>query len=144
MSQLSSASPELINLLNQAVSRELQVSIQYMWQHVQWRGTKGFAVKDEIKRIAIVEMKHAEELAERLDSMGAKPTTKPTPIFVGENFKEMLRQDLKDEESAVGLYTEIIHKANVEGDSVTRNLLEKILVDETEHRDTFLGLLEED
>ncbi|MBP2685990.1 MAG: hypothetical protein H6Q81_895, partial [Deltaproteobacteria bacterium] len=27
-------SPELLDLLNQAIAREIQVSVQYMWQHV--------------------------------------------------------------------------------------------------------------
>ncbi|MGC8718342.1 MAG: ferritin-like domain-containing protein, partial [bacterium] len=51
---------ELLDLLNQAIAREIQVSIQYMWQHIQWRGVKAFAVKEEFKSIAIEEMKHAE------------------------------------------------------------------------------------
>lgn len=64
------ASKDLLDLLNKAIARELQVSIQYMWQHVQWRGVKGFAVKDELKNIAISEMKHAEAIAERLSYLG--------------------------------------------------------------------------
>ncbi|MBP2684670.1 MAG: hypothetical protein H6Q79_2709, partial [Deltaproteobacteria bacterium] len=27
-------SAELLDLLNQAIAREIQVSVQYMWQHV--------------------------------------------------------------------------------------------------------------
>lgn len=54
------ASEKLVRLLNEAIAREMQVSIQYMWQHVLWRGVEGFAVKDELKSIAITEMKHAE------------------------------------------------------------------------------------
>ena len=72
--------------MDEAIAGELQVSIQYqyMWQHVQWKGVEGFAVKDELKSIAITEMKHAEVIAERLVYLGGKPTTKPAPIFVGE------------------------------------------------------------
>lgn len=29
------ASPELLELMNRAIAREMQVSIQYMWQHIQ-------------------------------------------------------------------------------------------------------------
>ena len=54
------ASKKLLGLLNDSIARELQVAIQYMWQHVQWSGVKGFAVHDELKKIGIVEMKHAE------------------------------------------------------------------------------------
>jgi len=31
-------SAELLDLLNKAIAREIQVSIQYMWQHVLWQG----------------------------------------------------------------------------------------------------------
>lgn len=41
------ATKKILDLLNQAIARELQVSIQYMWQHVLWKGIEGFAVKDE-------------------------------------------------------------------------------------------------
>ena len=94
-------SKQLLDLLNEAVARELQVAIQYMWQHVQWGGVKGFAVQDELKSIAIAEMKHAEAIAERLYYLGGIPTTKPTPIFVGTALKEMIAQDVKDEEGAI-------------------------------------------
>ncbi len=136
-------SKELLELLNKAIGRELQVSIQYMWQHVLWKGVKGFAVKDELKKVAITEMKHAEAIAERLAYLGGIPTTKPDPIFVGENLKEMIEQDKKDEESAIELYKEIIKKAEEEGDITTADLFKKILADEEEHHDVFTGLLEE-
>jgi bacterioferritin len=137
------ASKELLDLLDKAVARELQVSIQYMWQHVLWSGVMGFAVKDELKAIAITEMKHAEEIAERMAYYGERPTTKPTPISVGESLKEMIQQDLKDEEGAIELYREIIEKAGKEGDHTTRKMFRSILADEEDHYDTFSGLLED-
>jgi len=137
------ASKKLLELLNMAVARELQVTIQYMWQHVLWKGVKGFAVKDELKSIAIAEMKHAEAIAERLAYLGGIPTTKPEPIFVGASLNEMIAQDKKDEEGAIKLYKNIIKVAEKEGDRTTKKLFEGILADEEEHHDTFTGLLEE-
>jgi bacterioferritin len=136
------ASKKLLDMLNMAVAREIQVSVQYMWQHVQWSGIKHFAVKDELKSIAVSEMKHAEAIAERLTYLGGIPTTKPEPIFVGKNLKEMLTRDKKDEEGAVKLYKQIIELARKEGDSTTKRLFQKILAEEEEHHDTFVGLLE--
>jgi bacterioferritin len=133
----------LLKLLNEAIARELQVSIQYMWQHVQWRGVKGFAVQEELKKIAITEMKHAEAIAERLFYLGGTPTTTPTPIFVGENLKEMIERDKKDEEGAIQLYKKIIDIAKKEDDEVTHRLFRSILSDEEEHHDLFISLLEE-
>ncbi len=137
------SSKELIELLNQAIARELQVSIQYMWQHVQWRGVRGFAVSDELRKIAITEMKHAEMIAERLNYLGGIPTTQPAPINVGKTLKEMIEQDMKDEENAIKLYKQIIQKARELGDITTATLFEKILADEEEHHDFFTSLLEE-
>ncbi|MDW7970435.1 MAG: ferritin-like domain-containing protein [Nitrososphaerota archaeon] len=137
------ASSELLNLLNEAIARELQVSIQYMWQHVQWRGVKGFSVQDELKKIAITEMKHAEAIAERLFYLGGIPTTKPKEIFVGTTLKEMIERDVKDEENAIKLYKEIIDRARKENDITTAFLFESILKDEEEHHDFFTSILEE-
>ena len=136
-------SKELMDLLNKAIARELQVAIQYMWQHVLWRGVKGFAVKDELKQIGIAEMKHAEAIAERLYYLGEKPTTKPEPIFIGETLKEMIAQDAKDEAGAIELYKKIVALTDKEGDVTTNELFRKILSDEEEHHDTFTTLLEE-
>ncbi|MFH1336681.1 MAG: ferritin-like domain-containing protein [Candidatus Zixiibacteriota bacterium] len=136
------ASKKLMDLLNAGIARELQVSVQYMWQHVLWSGLKAFAVKDELKSIAIAEMKHAEAIAERLAYLGGVPTTKPEPIFVGKDLQEMLQQDKKDEEGAITLYKQIINLAQEEKDITTARLFEEILEDEEEHHDTFTSLLE--
>ncbi|MCS7187192.1 MAG: ferritin-like domain-containing protein [Armatimonadetes bacterium] len=135
------ASERLKELLNQAIARELQVSIQYMWQHVLGKGLCSPAVRDIFKKIAITEMKHAEEIAERLDYLGGKPTTQPAPITVGETLEEMIRIDIKAEEEAIALYKQIIEQATSEGDHVTEDLFRSILADEEEHHSEFLALL---
>jgi bacterioferritin len=137
------ASKKLLEMLNDAIAREIQVSIQYMWQHVQWIGVKGFAVQEELKKIAVTEMKHAEAIAERLFYLGGTPTTKPSEIFVGKTLKEMIQRDIKDEENAISLYKEIIAQARSESDITTAVLFEGILKDEEEHHDTFTTLMEE-
>jgi bacterioferritin len=136
-------SKELLGMLNQAIASELQVAIQYVWQHVQWGGVKGFAVQDELRAIGIAEMKHAEAIAERLYYLGGIPTTKPTPIFVGTTLKEMIAQDVKDEEGAIKLYKQIVEKARKEGDETTNRLFREILQQEEDHHDTFTTLLED-
>jgi bacterioferritin len=140
---VTKASKELLDLMNDAIAREIQVAIQYMWQHVQWGGVKGFAVQEELKKIAIVEMKHAETIAERLFYLGGIPTTKPSPIFVGASLKEMLAQDVKDEANAIDLYRKIIEQARKEGDESTNLMFRHILEQEEGHHDTFTTLLED-
>jgi bacterioferritin len=137
------ASQKLLEMLNKAIGREMQVSVQYMWQHVQWIGVKGFAVHDELKSIAVQEMKHAEKIAERLFYLGGIPTTKPDPINVGKTLKEMIKQDIKDEENAITMYKHIIEMAEKEGDVTTAFMFREILEQEEGHHDTFTTLYEE-
>ena len=135
------ASKKLLEILNKGIARELQVSIQYMWQHVQVTGITGAVVQDTFKEIAITEMKHAEALAERLSYLNGVPETKPYPIFVGSSLREMLMQYQKNEEEAIQLYKKGIQVAKEEFDFVTEHLLVKILSEEEEHVDTFGRLL---
>ena len=135
------ASKKLLEMLNKAIAMELQVAIQYMWQHVLATGVESVAVADVFKDFAITEMKHAEAIAERLAYLDGTPTTKPAPIFVGGTLKEMLQTDVKAEEQAIALYRQIIKVADGEGDVTTRKLIEDILGDEEGHHDTFTNLL---
>ena len=135
------ASEKLKELLNRAIARELQVSIQYMWQHVLAVGIRSAAVEGIFKDIGISEMKHAETIAERLSYLEGKPTTKPDPIFIGESLEEMLKTDVKAEEEAIALYKQIIKVASDENDITTRRIFEDILEAEEEHHDTFTRLL---
>ena len=136
-------SDALKEMLNKAIAREIQVSVQYMWQHVQAIGVKGVAVQDKFKQTAIVEMKHAEKIAERLWYLGGTPTTKPAPIKVGGSLREFLELDTKAEEEAVVMYRKIIELAAKEGDTTTALMFKEILEDEEEHHDLFTTMLEE-
>jgi bacterioferritin len=134
-------SEKLLELLNKGIARELQVSIQYMWQHIQVTGIEGAVAGPIFREIAMAEMKHAEALAERLAYLDGVPTTKPDPIFVGGSFLEMLKQDEQNEEEAIQLYKHAAQVANEEGDFTTRRLLEDILSEEENHIDKFGKLM---
>ena len=135
------ASGKLTGMLNQAIAREIQVSVQYMWQHVMAKGLESAEIADVFEDTAVTEMKHAEKIAERLFYFEVAPTTKPDPIKVGGSVQEMLEADAKAEEEAIVLYKEIIRQASSEGDSTTRLLFEQILAEEEDHHDTFMTLL---
>lgn len=136
------ASEKLKDLLNQSIARELQVAIQYMWQHVQWMGVDHYAVSDNFRSIAIEEMKHAEKIAERLWYLGGVPSTKPTPIVVGKELWEMVDLGVKAEEEAIALYKVVQRVADEEEDPTTRYIFEEILEQEEDHHDFFTSLKE--
>jgi bacterioferritin len=127
--------------LNKGIARELQVSIQYLWQSIQAKGVDGAVAKEIFRKAAIAEMKHAERLADRLDQLNGMPTTKPEEIHVGDSLIEMLTDDERNEEEAITLYKEAIQLAAKEGDYTTRRLLEEILAEEEDHVNTFGKLI---
>lgn len=155
---------ELLELLNQALARELQVSIQYMLQHAIGTGQAAAALGktqaakqakflgshfpywlpgDRLKKVAITEMRHAESIAERVVSLGGEPATQPEVIELGKTTIEMLRNDRRLEQEAVELYGTIVQVAEVVGDDVTMKLFQRILSDEEEHHRIFSELLGE-
>jgi bacterioferritin len=143
LAPMTKVSEQLKEMLNKAIAREIQVSVQYMWQHIQVVGVKGVAVQDKFKQTAISEMKHAEKIAERLWYLGGTPTTKPDPILVGGSLKEFLENDTKAEEEAITMYKAIIGMAQKEGDVTTAFIFKEILESEEEHHDLFTTMLEE-
>jgi bacterioferritin len=136
------ASAKLLDMMNRAIAGELQAIIQYMWQHIQWKGFEHFAVSEQLKETAEEEMKHAEMIAERLSYLGGKPTVQPSPIFVGDKLEEMIAFDAKAELETIAMYKEIIELAQKEGDVATKEIFEEIEEQEEEHHDFFSSLLE--
>ncbi|MFW9915015.1 MAG: bacterioferritin [Candidatus Thorarchaeota archaeon] len=138
---------ELLDLLNQAVARELQVSIQYMLQHskmekilqrvmpenVLLEKTTYDTIGDILKDFAIQEMKHAADIMERIYYLGGEATTKGTMPTIGDNLSEFAQLGLQAEEEALALYRKIIITAGELRDWETRELFEKIYHDEEEH-----------
>jgi bacterioferritin len=142
MGGIKLTSQKLLDWLNKAIARELQVSVQYMWQHIQWAGVEHYAVSGQFKSIAIEEMKHAEKIAERLWYLGGVPTTKPTAIVVGGELWAMIDNDVKAEVEAIDMYKTIIKVAEAEGDITTAFIFREILEDEEDHHDFFISTKE--
>lgn len=134
-------SKELIKMLNGALARELSVSIQYMWHHVTGKGMESPGARKIFRDIAMVEMKHAEVVAERIDYLGGEPTTQPAHIKFGGDLGQMIKDNLESEQEAIAFYKMIVSKASEENDIVTRRLFEEIISAEEEHEAEFATLL---
>ena len=88
-----------------------------------------------IKKQSIDEMKHAEELIERILFLDATPTMEYLALNVGSNVRQQLEADLKLEINAVGMYNKAVQAAREAGDDASRELFAKLLKDEEEHVD---------
>ena len=137
------ADKRLLDILNESIARELAALTQYMWQHVMATGLESAEIQEVFKKISIDEMKHAERFAERLDYLGGVPTTKPEPIKVGGDIKQMLRDDIAAEKGAIDLYRRAVKLCQEINDPVSRLLYEEILSKEEDHDHTFSTLLGE-
>ncbi len=138
---------DYIDILNQAVSREIQVSVQYMLQHTKMEKlirkiiaenilldkTTYEAMGKFLKEFAIQEMKHAAAIIERIYYLGGTATTKGNKPNVGNTLSEFARNNVKAEEDALVLYRKTIEAAGKIGDWATRELFEKIYVEEEVH-----------
>jgi len=140
-------SPEYIDLLNKAVSREIQVSIQYILQHAKMEKlirkcapenflldkTTYDAVGKFLREFAIQEMKHAAAAMERIYYLGGEATTMSDTPDIGDSLSAFAKNGVKAEEEALILYRKIIETAGKMGDWETRELFEKIYGEEEKH-----------
>jgi len=141
------ATSDCIALLNQAVARELQVSIQYMLQHTKMEKLVRRAIPENIlldkttyeavgkflKEFGIQEMKHAAAIMERIYYLGGEATTISNKPIVGNTLSEFAKNGVKAEEEALVLYRKIIEAAGKVGDWESRELVEKIYGEEEAH-----------
>lgn len=138
---------DYIDLLNKAVEREIQVSIQYILQHgkmekliskkipenILLNKTTYEAVGAILREFAIAEMKHAADIMERIYYLGGQATTKSAKITIGDNISEFAKNGVKAEEEALTLYRQIIETAEQLGDRETKVLFERIYGEEEKH-----------
>lgn len=139
--------PEYIDLLNEAIQREIQVSLQYLLQHAKMEKltrkklpenilldkTTYDAVGKFLREIGIVEMKHAASIMERIYYLGGQATTKSKKPIIGDSLSEFARLGVAAEEEALVLYRQILEATIENGDYETRELFEKIYGEEEGH-----------
>lgn len=133
---------KVIELLNDARARELLAISQYMVQHYELEDQDFGKLGDKVKDIAIAEMKHAEELGERILFLGGSVTTRPSgEAKKGEEIADMLKTDIDLEEGAVKMYNDAAKVCAAEGDNVSKQLFEKLIGEEEDHLDDFQNVL---
>ena len=128
--------PKVIDALNEALREELTAINQYFLHAEMCENWHYARLGNLIKKQSIGEMKHAEELIERILFLDGTPNlTKPMSLTVGTNVKEQIESDLKLEIEAVAMYNRAIETARQESDNASRDLFERLLKDEEEHVD---------
>ena len=139
------STPEIIELLNDVLTAELTAINQY-FIHYKMQENWGYdRLADKGKEESFGEMKHAEEIIERILFLEGVPNLQRLgSVRVGETVPEQLAAELQTEREAVARLTTGIQTCRTI-DEGTRLLLEEVLEDEEDHIDwleTQLGLID--
>ena len=127
---------KVIAVLNEMLKEELTAINQY-FVHAEMCENWGYKkLSGYIKKQSIGEMKHAEELLERILFLDGTPQMAQTlALKIGDNVKAQIENDLALEVSAVAAYNKAVKLATEQGDNGSRDLLVRLLKDEEEHVD---------
>ncbi len=130
--------PKVIEVLNKAREQELFAIQQYMIHHYELEDQDYGKLADHMKKIAIVEMRHAEDLAERILFLEGEPVTKPTgQVQRGQGLEDMIKNNLALETTAIKNYNEYARVCDAEGDAASKELFQNLILQEEEHQDDF-------
>ncbi|NLG73189.1 MAG: bacterioferritin [Chloroflexi bacterium] len=127
-----------IELLNRAVADELLAVHQYMYFHFHCED-QGYDLLGKLfSRTAIQEMKHVEELAERILFLKGEVEMKVGgEVQKITDVREMLAHARQMEEESAREYNEWAAECAKNADAVTKKLFEDLVADEEGHYDNF-------
>jgi len=135
--------PKVIDLLNEILTGELTAINQY-FLHAKMCGNWGYQrLYEHIRKESIDEMKHADELVERILFLEGLPNLQRLgKLNIGQSVVEMLKNDLAVENEAIPRLNKAIAECRAVGDNNTEHMLSEILHSEEEHVDWLEAQLE--
>ena len=132
-----------IDLLNDALGKEIATSLQYMYFHVHFEDAGYEYLSKKMRMISIAEMRHSEELSDRI--LFLQGDVNMNPSFTTRQIsdpKEMFRFAIQLEQSTIDSYNDAARIAAEADDSVTHKMFQDLAVEEEEHLDYFRNELQ--
>jgi len=128
--------PEVIGALSEMLKEELGAINQYML-HAEMQDNWGYSkLAKATKKQSIGEMKHAEQIMERILFLEGMPRMEEMGrLTIGKDVPQQIKNDLALERSAVLAYNKAIETSRKAGDNATADFLQDILKDEEMHVD---------
>jgi len=134
---------KIITLLNDVLTGELTAVNQYFLHSRMCRNWGYARLSEHIYKESIDEMKHADQLIERVLFLEGLPNVQRlSKILVGQTVVEILKNDLEIEMTAIPLLNNGIRTCRDMGDNGSEDLLQQILVAEEGHVDWLESQLE--
>jgi bacterioferritin len=125
---------DLIDALNEDLSREYQAVIAYTVYSTVIKGAQYMNIAAELKKHALEELQHALIIADQVDYLGGMPTATPKEVKLSDKPEEMLRFDLDNETETIAAYRQRVKQAEALGHFALAEQIRKILVQEQEHQ----------
>lgn len=135
---------DLIDRLNEDLSREYQAVIAYVVYSQVLKGAQYMSIAKELETHASEELQHALTISKHIDYLGGMPTATPQPVKLSEKAEEMLRADLKNESDTIRAYRERVKQCEALGEYAIAEDIREILRQEQEHLTDLATALGED
>ncbi len=135
---------QLIDLLNEDLSREYQAIIAYVVYSQALKGAAYMKIAKELEVHAGEELQHALTIDKHIDYLGGMPTAKALPVVLTEEATGMLRADLDNENNTVRAYRERVRQCEALGEYAIAEDIREILRQEQEHQQDLATALGED
>jgi bacterioferritin len=134
---------KIIDVLNTVLTNELTAINQYFLHARMCKNWGYHRLAEKIRKESIDEMKHADELIERVLFLDGLPNLQRLgTIAVGQTALEILKNDLALEMKAIPFLNDSMKLCRDLGDNGTEDLLRHILTSEEEHVDWLEAQLE--
>ncbi len=124
---------QLIDALNEDLSREYQAIIAYVNYSQVLKGAAYMNIADELAVHASEELSHALQVANHIDYLGGMPSVTPKPVKTSEKAEEMLQFDLENEKETIRNYRRRVKQADELNEFAISESLRGILVQEQDH-----------
>ena len=125
---------ELIELLNQDLSREYQAIIGYVVYSQVLKGAEFMNIAGELEKHAAEELSHALIIAKQIDYLGGMPSVVAKVVKTSEKAVEMLQFDLDNETETIRSYRERVRQCEELGEYAMSELIRGILIEEQDHQ----------
>ena len=144
MADTATTREQLVNLLNEDLSREYQAIIAYVIYSQVLKGPQYMSIASELEKHAGEELRHAITISKHIDYLGGMPTATPKPVKQSNKAEEMLRADLNNENDTIRAYRDRVRQCESLGEYAIAEDIREILRQEQEHQVDLATALGED
>ena len=124
---------QLIEGLNEDLSREYQAIIAYVNYSQVLKGAEYMNIADELAVHAGEELAHALTIAKQIDYLGGSPTVTPKTVKTSDKAEDMLRFDLENEKETIKNYRRRVKQCDELNEFALSESIREILIQEQDH-----------